>query len=122
MSDEQTLQEISKAMRAGPPIILAAGPREAPQVPPVPSDVWDLPGGTAWVYLGTGNSTLTRPVILADGFNSGPSTPDFCWAVAEYTDYGFLSALRNSGRDVSCWVSRSAARRSWPMPTLPKKR
>jgi hypothetical protein len=102
MSDERTLQEISDAMRAGPPIIIAAEPRKdaPPVVPPVPHDVWDLPGGTAWVYLGDGNSTLTRPVILADGFNSGPSTPEFGWGVVEYKNYGFLSALRKKGLDV----------------------
>jgi hypothetical protein len=61
MSEPQNKQEISEAMRAGRSVVLAAGPREVPRVPPVPHDVWDLPGGTAWVYLATGNSELTRP-------------------------------------------------------------
>jgi len=100
MDEEPTRQTTSQALQNNRPIILAAGPQEAPQVPPVPHDVWDLPGGTAWVYYGTGNTALTRPVILADGFNSGPSTPDFSWAALEYTNYGLLSALRDSGRDV----------------------
>jgi hypothetical protein len=39
-------------------------------------------------------------VLMADGFNTGPSTPDFSWGVLEYADYPFLSTLRASGRDV----------------------
>ncbi|GHC59848.1 esterase/lipase family protein [Streptomyces flavofungini] len=97
-----TEAQVQQALRAAPPITLAPGPREAPtQLPPVPHDVWDLPGGTAWVYRGEGNSTLTRPVLLADGFNTGPSTPDFSWDALEYSAaYPLLSELRRRGRDV----------------------
>lgn len=101
MNDQQNEQEISAALRAAQPVVLAAGPREAPtQVLPVPHDVWELRGGIAWVYLGEGNSQLTRPVILADGFNSGPSSLGLLWAGLDFGDYGFLSALRAQGRDV----------------------
>lgn len=97
-----TEAQVQQALRAAPPITLAPGPRQAPtQLPPVPHDVWDLPGGTAWVYRGEGNSTLTRPVLLADGFNTGPSTPDFSWDALEFSaDYPLLSELRRRGRDV----------------------
>ncbi|WJV47926.1 esterase/lipase family protein [Streptomyces flavofungini] len=97
-----TEAQVQEALRAAPPIVLAPGPREAPtQVPPVPHDVWELPGGTAWVYRGEGNSALTRPVLLADGFNTGPSTPDFSWNALDFTSpFPFLSELRRRGRDV----------------------
>ncbi|MER5423186.1 esterase/lipase family protein [Streptosporangium roseum] len=98
---EQNEQQIAEAFRAAPPIILAPGPQEPPtQLPPPPNDVWDLPGGTAWVYHGEGNHGLTRPVILADGFNTGPSTPDFSWNALDFSAYPLLSELRRRGRDV----------------------
>lgn len=100
MSDERTLQEIADAMRGGPPIIIAAEPPEEVPEPEKEDDYWDLPNGMAWVYRVAGNDQLTRPVILADGFNSGPSTLKFAWSIIEYKKYGFISALRNSGRDV----------------------
>ncbi|MCX4471759.1 alpha/beta hydrolase [Micromonospora sp. NBC_01655] len=100
MSDAHIGPQVSVALRANRPVILAAGPREVKVDPLAPNEVWDLPGGTAWVYFATGNDVLTRPVILADGFNSGPSTLEFSWAYLESGDYALISALRDSGRDV----------------------
>ncbi|WP_393098223.1 hypothetical protein [Streptomyces sp. LN325] len=96
-----TPQQVTEALYAAPPIVLAPGPREAPtQIPPVPHDVWDLPGGTAWVYYGEGKHGLTRPVIIADGFNSGPSDIGMLWEGLDRREYAFLSEIRRSGRDV----------------------
>lgn len=98
---EPNAQQIAQALQADPPIVLAPGPRGTPsRIPPSPNDVWSLPGGTAWVYYGEGNAGLTRPVIMADGFNTGPSTPEFSWSVLEWDNYPFLSELRRRGRDV----------------------
>ncbi|MEV4456507.1 hypothetical protein [Microbispora sp. NPDC049633] len=97
----QNEQQIAEALRAAPPIILAPGPKEPPtQLPPVPDDVWALPGGTAWVYYGERNRALTAPVIMADGFNTGPSTPEFSWNALEFGGYPLLSELRRRGKDV----------------------
>ncbi|WP_328787997.1 MULTISPECIES: esterase/lipase family protein [unclassified Streptomyces] len=102
MSEQQaTEQQIREALATAAPIILAPGPKEPPtQIPPVPHDVWDLPGGTAWVYYAEGGDRLTRPVILADGFNMGPSSIDMLWQGLDWGQYGFLSELRRRGRDV----------------------
>lgn len=78
------------------------GPLDVPAPPPAPraDDVWRLPGGTAWVYYGAGNATLTRPVILADGFHSGPSDLDLLYDGLERRQFPFVSELRRRGRDL----------------------
>jgi hypothetical protein len=98
---QPTNQQIAEALRDSGPIILAAGPREVPVgIYPSPNEIWDLPGGTAWVFYADGNDHLTRPVIMADGFNSGPSTIAFSWAGLELGGYRMISELRGRGRDV----------------------
>ncbi|WP_187370193.1 lipase family alpha/beta hydrolase, partial [Streptomyces boluensis] len=62
--------------------------------------VWDLPHGTAWIYHGEGNGQLTRPVLIADGFSTGPSDLALTWENLEYGPYPLLSELRRRGRDV----------------------
>ncbi|GGS18629.1 hypothetical protein GCM10010252_67610 [Streptomyces aureoverticillatus] len=100
-TEEQARQQISEALGAGRPIVLAPGPRELPaEAPPAPDEEWELPNGMAWVYRGEGNERLTRPVILADGFNSGPSELPFSWEFLENGPYPFISELRRRGRDV----------------------
>ncbi|AYN38243.1 hypothetical protein D9753_04100 [Streptomyces dangxiongensis] len=101
MSEPQaTEQQIREALAAAP-IILAPGPKEQPtRTPPVPSDVWDLPGGTAWVYYAEGGDRLTKPVIAADGFNMGPSSIDMLWQGLDWGEYAFFSELRRRGHDV----------------------
>ncbi|MFE1478484.1 hypothetical protein ACFW6N_32095 [Streptomyces cyaneofuscatus] len=54
-----TEEQAAAAFQSASPIVLAPGPRTTDRVPPLPSDVWDLPHGTAWVYHGEGNSGLT---------------------------------------------------------------
>jgi len=97
---EPTKQQIAEILRHSGPITLAAGPREVPVgVFPTPNEIWELPGGTAWVFYGEGNRQLTRPVIMADGFNTGPSTLRFSWTCLELGDYPMISELRRRGRD-----------------------
>ncbi|MEU5959177.1 hypothetical protein [Streptomyces sp. NPDC047525] len=97
---EPNEQQIAEALRAHPPIALAPGPREAPAAAPDPDQTWELPGGTAWVYLADAEQGLRRPVILADGFNIGPSDLDFSWETLERGPYAFISELRARERDV----------------------
>ncbi|MFD9735738.1 esterase/lipase family protein [Umezawaea sp. NPDC059074] len=92
--------QAADALQSGTPIVLAPGPRTTDRIPPPPSDVWDLPNGTAWVYYGEGNSALTRPVLLADGFSVGPSDLSFTWEQLEHGPFPLLSELRRRGRDV----------------------
>lgn len=66
---------------------------------PAPDETWELPGGTAWVYYGTGNTGLVRPVILADGFRMGPSNLDELW-FGYNSVFPFLTQLRERSQDV----------------------
>ncbi|MEU7583663.1 hypothetical protein AB0B50_39500 [Streptomyces sp. NPDC041068] len=96
-------RQIAEALGSAARITLAPGPREAREAPaaaPTPDDEWTLPGGTAWVYLADAGKGLTRPVILGDGFSSGPSDLDFSWEILERGPYPFLSELRARGYDV----------------------
>ncbi|MFC9085766.1 lipase family alpha/beta hydrolase [Nocardiopsis dassonvillei] len=95
-----TEEQAAEALRSAPPIILAPGPRATDRIPPPPTDVWDLPYGTAWVYHGEGNGQLTRPVLIADGFSVGPSDLGFTWDNLEYGPYPLLGEMRRRGRDV----------------------
>ncbi|MFI7616072.1 esterase/lipase family protein [Nonomuraea terrae] len=60
--------------------------------------------GRAAVHLAEGHRTLTRPLILADGFGHGPSDLDALWRHfnTPYQDGkpGFLDRLRSMGIDV----------------------
>ncbi|MFD4632636.1 esterase/lipase family protein [Streptomyces sp. NPDC058284] len=95
--------QIAEAFGVAARITLAPGPREAREAPaaaPEPDDEWTLPNGRAWVYLADPAQGLTRPVILGDGFNSGPSELDFSWEILERGPYPFVSELRRRGYDV----------------------
>ncbi|MEV4173240.1 hypothetical protein [Nonomuraea sp. NPDC049709] len=75
---------------------------------------WDLVGdqphhgriatGRAAVHLADGHDALTRPLILADGFNYGPSDLDELWRhfnkPYQKGAPGFLDQLRTMGIDV----------------------
>lgn len=81
---------------------------DAPVVPeaPFPDFVWRfedrtaIPGATARVYLARGRSQLERPVILSDGFNSGPSNFDEFWYGLNTKDHPFATELLELGHDV----------------------
>jgi hypothetical protein len=69
-----------------------------------PDETWKLEGGTAWVWRVPGAKTLTRPVIIADGFSGGASSLkewDGLWAGSEIADiYPWGTQLHEEGRDV----------------------
>ncbi|WP_052422868.1 hypothetical protein [Nonomuraea candida] len=79
-----------------------------------PDQVWNLVGdrphqgetatGRAAVHLADGHDALTRPLILADGFNYGPSDLDELWRHFNQPYQkgapGFLDQLRTMGIDV----------------------
>ena len=94
-------QKIARALGAAPPLTLSAGPATlvAPPAPPA-DETWQLPGGTAWVYYAQGQQGVVRPVLLADGFNSGSSNIDGLYNGLDNGAYPFLSQLRARGRTV----------------------
>lgn len=78
---------------------------------PDPTFEWSLHGayshegstatGTAHVFLAPGHRNLERPLILADGFNYGPSDLADLWEHFDKKEGGrFLTRLRESGIDV----------------------
>src|SRR5277367_5137654 len=100
MSDP-TEEQVRQAFRSAGPIVLAPGHREAePGTVPDPDETWDLPNGTAWVYHGDRHTGMKRPVIMADGFNSGPSKLAAMWGHLELGDYPMISEMRRRGLDV----------------------
>jgi pimeloyl-ACP methyl ester carboxylesterase len=94
-----SVEQVTQAEQAIGPISLIA-PLEAPAPAPTPDRVWELPGGTAWVYYGEGHQNLVNPVILADGFNMGPSDLDESWHYLERQAYPLIGELRGRGHDV----------------------
>ena len=63
----------------------------------------DLSGGKAWVYRVPGNATLTKPVIIADGFSAGSTLLrewDGLWGRVGAPDHPWGSQLHERGRDV----------------------
>ncbi|MDK0521176.1 hypothetical protein [Streptomyces sp. ML-6] len=101
---EPSHEQIASGLQNRPPIALVPGPRLDAEphssLPLRPSAVWDLPGGSARVYLGEGNKALVRPVLVADGFGTGPSELVSAWETMEFGDYPLISELRRRGRDV----------------------
>ncbi|MEV5494020.1 hypothetical protein AB0M50_01310 [Nonomuraea fuscirosea] len=91
----------------------AAPPERSGQARP-PEQVWELVGdsphhgrlatGRAAVHLAEGHDALTRPLILADGFNYGPSDLDELWRHFNKPyapgKPGFLDQLSTLGIDV----------------------
>ncbi|MFJ9610766.1 hypothetical protein ACIRS1_30940 [Kitasatospora sp. NPDC101176] len=95
--DEQAEQGVGDVTVAAP--LTGGAPAPVPHPVPPPDDEWLLPDGFAHVFHAEGRSVLTRPVIMADGFNLGRS--DLRWLYAGLDrDYPLLSRLRRGGRDV----------------------
>ncbi|MFE3113534.1 esterase/lipase family protein [Kitasatospora indigofera] len=82
---------IAAAVAATPPIHVPA---------PQPDTKWDLSGGTAWVYYADKAQGLTRPVILADGFNMGPTNFDALYNFLDKNSFPLITSLLEQGRDV----------------------
>lgn len=105
---EETLDiTVEGAAALGTRLTQAFNPRMAePGAPaaPEPDDIWPLEGGKAWVWRVPGNATLTKPVIIADGFSGGASLLDEwagLWAQSEIADvYPWGTQLHEQGRDV----------------------
>ncbi|GGN28716.1 hypothetical protein GCM10011578_064920 [Streptomyces fuscichromogenes] len=90
---------VEKAKRAAGSIglVTPAGARPTAQAPSA-DEQWQLPGGTARVYYGQGRQGVSRPVVLADGFNLGPTDFDWLWDGLENGRLPFVSELRRRGR------------------------
>lgn len=94
-------QDLERAKRAiGPIGLVTAADERATRPAPTADEEWPLPGGTAQVYYGQGNSGLVRPVLLADGFNSGPTSFDAFWEHVDGEPHRFATRLRERGRDL----------------------
>ena len=79
----------------------AADPAVAAAVPQ--PETWPLDGGWAWVWRVPGNESLTRPVIIADGFSGGSSKLEDwlpMWAESESDVHHWGTQLHEHGRDV----------------------
>ncbi|GAA2601478.1 hypothetical protein SMC26_07320 [Actinomadura fulvescens] len=79
---------------------VVGGPETIEFAAPEPDETWDLGPGTAWVYYGEGNTGLVRPVLVADGYNAGPSDLDLSYAHLEHQGFQLISELRSRGRDL----------------------
>lgn len=99
MSD-LTEEQAAEALQAAAAVLLTTGAKTAAAAAPAPDETWPLPGGTAWVYYGEGNQGLVRPVLMADGFNTGPSDLDLSWEHLNRRGYPLLDELRRRRRDV----------------------
>ncbi|MBF7729780.1 hypothetical protein [Pseudomonas sp. N040] len=69
---------------------------------PVADDTWQLQAangclGSAYVYRATGQTVLTRPMIIAEGFPGGYPC-DYLYEMLN--QHGTLEALRNAGYDI----------------------
>jgi hypothetical protein len=82
-----------------------------------PDETWELTQGgkgMAWVYRVPGNATLTKPVIIADGFSAGESTVREWASLFEQPEipegHRWGTRLHEQGRDVIIlgYNSRSA--------------
>ncbi|AXG79726.1 esterase/lipase family protein [Streptomyces paludis] len=95
MADSTT----EKARKAAGAIGLVT-PAVRPAAPQAPAadERWELPHGSARVYYGEGQKAVVRPVVLADGFNLGPTDFDHLWDGLENGRYPFISELRRRGR------------------------
>ncbi len=72
----------------------------APRPAPVPDEEWRFRNGRAWIYHATGHTHLVNPVVVSDGFGSGPSELDVSWDHMERRGEGFITSLRNQGNDL----------------------
>ncbi|MGW0578309.1 esterase/lipase family protein [Streptomyces sp. NPDC002920] len=94
---EQAERRIGEFTLATP--VGAEPPVPLPYPVPEPDEQWELPNGFAHVFYGEGNRGITRPVIMADGFNLDRSDLKALYAGLD-RNYPLLTQLRRRGRDV----------------------
>jgi hypothetical protein len=121
MSSETFDITTEDAVTLGTRLSEAFNPRSARAEVPVDTPepvVWQLDGGTAWVWRVPGNDRLTRPVVIADGFSGGASKleewlPLWRESGAEGVHH-WGTQLHEAGRDVVVlgYASRSASIRT----------
>ncbi len=117
MSDEQAKETQQAVGAIG---LVAPLDEERPPPAPAPDETWHFGAhlnpeeegqddyvpvyqGTAWIYYGEGHEGIVRPVLMADGFNSGPSKLDELYDGFERGQgedpFALMSELRRRGRD-----------------------
>lgn len=116
---DETFEISSASAAALGALMQAVSPHAAEPGPGIPfrepDDTWDLDGGTAWVWRVPGNETLTKPVIIADGFSAGASfLREWAglWDGSAIPDvFAWGTQLQEAGRDVIVlgYDSRSVA-------------
>ncbi|WP_159767083.1 esterase/lipase family protein [Streptomyces sp. HM190] len=67
---------------------------------PEPDERWDLPKGFAHVFYGEHQQGVFRPVVLADGFNSGRSNLTWLYTGLDGGAFPLLSEMRRRGHTV----------------------
>ncbi|MFC9431283.1 esterase/lipase family protein [Streptomyces sp. NPDC056987] len=95
MADSRT--ETARKAAGSIGLVTPLGTAAAPQAPAADEE-WQLPGGSARVYYGEGQQGVVRPVVLADGFDLGPTDFDRLWAGLENGRYPFVGELRRRAR------------------------
>ncbi len=68
-----------------------------------PDETWELGDGQAWVFRVPGHETLTKPVIIADGFGPDASTLDEwagLWGLGSGGGHPWGTQLHERSRDV----------------------
>jgi hypothetical protein len=96
LAAEQNIEQEIGRLTLGDPITSVS---PLPYPVPDPDQKWDLPNGFAWVYYGEGSRGVSRPVIMADGFNLGKSDLTVLYAGLN-RDYPLITKLRKQGRTV----------------------
>ncbi|MEX5635616.1 hypothetical protein [Parafrankia sp. FMc2] len=95
-------EKIKKAI--GPLGLVTPAGATARTQAPAPDATGDGPGVSARVWYGRGNKGLVRPVLLADGFNTGPTDnlPEIDGAPGGTLDsFGILAdALKDAGESL----------------------
>ncbi|MFD6422431.1 lipase family alpha/beta hydrolase [Streptomyces sp. NPDC060198] len=97
MSGQQAEQGVGEFAVGGAVHAKAMSASPAPR----PDEEWELPNGFAHVFHGENHDGIRRPVLLADGFNLGPSDLEKLFQGLDGGgDYALLTEIRRSGRDV----------------------
>lgn len=97
MTDSKT-EKTRKAAASMGLVAPVGGKRAKAPKAPAADEEWMLPGGSARVYYGEGRKGVVRPVVLADGFDLGPTDFGKLWDGLENGPFPFVGELRRRGR------------------------